>query len=129
MRTPAADASPAPQVLVVVGATGDLARRKLFPALYRLRQLDLLPQRVPHHLLRPERERLLLDVLRGDPTLSITTEGIELLWRLFDPLLRHPPRPRSYPRHSWGPDEALRLPASRGWRLPDSESGTPPVEP
>ena len=74
-------------------------------------------------------ERLLLDVLRGDPTLSITTEEIELLWRLFDPLLRHPPRPRSYPRHSWGPDEALRLPGSRGWRLPDSESGTQPVDP
>ncbi|HWM05086.1 MAG TPA: glucose-6-phosphate dehydrogenase, partial [Actinophytocola sp.] len=74
-------------------------------------------------------ERLLLDVLRGDPTLSITTEEIELLWRLFDPLLRHPPRPRSYPRHSWGPVEALRLPGSRGWRLPDSESGTRPVDP
>ena len=44
MRTPAPDAPPAPQVLVVVGATGDLARRKLFPALYRLRQLDLLPR-------------------------------------------------------------------------------------
>ena len=74
-------------------------------------------------------ERLLLDVLRGDRTLSITTEEIELLWRLFDPLLRHPPRPRSYPRHSWGPVEALRLPGSRGWRLPDSESGTQPVDP
>jgi glucose-6-phosphate 1-dehydrogenase len=74
-------------------------------------------------------ERLLLDVLRGDPTLSITTEEIELLWRLFDPLLRHRPRPRSYPRHSWGPVEALRLPGSRGWRLPDSESGTRPVDP
>jgi len=65
----------------------------------------------------------------GDPTLSITTEEIELLWRLFDPLLRHRPRPRSYPRHSWGPVEALRLPGSRGWRLPDSESGTRPVDP
>jgi len=44
MKPLAADAPPGPQVLVVLGATGDLARRKLFPALYRLRQLDLLPR-------------------------------------------------------------------------------------
>ena len=31
MKPPAADAPPGPQVLVVLGATGDLARRKLFP--------------------------------------------------------------------------------------------------
>jgi glucose-6-phosphate 1-dehydrogenase len=39
------DGRPAPHVLVVVGATGDLARRKLFPALFRLWRLDLLPER------------------------------------------------------------------------------------
>jgi glucose-6-phosphate 1-dehydrogenase len=44
MKPPAADAPPGPQVQVVLGATGDLARRKLVPALYRLRQLDLLPR-------------------------------------------------------------------------------------
>jgi glucose-6-phosphate 1-dehydrogenase len=38
---------------------------------------------------------------------------------LLDPLLRDLPEPRSYPRGSWGPAEALRLPGERGWRLPD----------
>jgi glucose-6-phosphate 1-dehydrogenase len=44
MKPPTAEAPPAPQVLVVLGATGDLARHKLFPALDRLRQPDLLPR-------------------------------------------------------------------------------------
>jgi glucose-6-phosphate 1-dehydrogenase len=65
-------------------------------------------------------ERLLLDVMRGDPTLFISTEQVELLWQLCDPLLRNPPEPRTYPRGSWGPSEALRIPGGNGWRLPDS---------
>ena len=46
-----AQARPRPHVVVVLGATGDLARRKLFPGLYHLRQLDLMPASVPHRLL------------------------------------------------------------------------------
>ena len=37
-------ASPPPQTLVVFGASGDLARRKLFPALYDLAYEGLLPE-------------------------------------------------------------------------------------
>jgi glucose-6-phosphate 1-dehydrogenase len=37
--------SPPPQALVVFGASGDLARRKLFPALYDLACEGLLPER------------------------------------------------------------------------------------
>ena len=35
--------TPAGSIMVIFGATGDLAHRKLFPALYRLRQAGLLP--------------------------------------------------------------------------------------
>lgn len=35
---------PSPCTLVIFGATGDLARRKLLPALYRLQSLDMLPE-------------------------------------------------------------------------------------
>jgi glucose-6-phosphate 1-dehydrogenase len=52
--------------------------------------------------------------------LFISTEQVELLWQLCDPLLRNPPEPRTYPRGSWGPSEALRIPGWNGWRLPDS---------
>jgi glucose-6-phosphate 1-dehydrogenase len=37
--------SPPPQTLIVFGASGDLARRKLFPALYDLAYEGLLPER------------------------------------------------------------------------------------
>src|SRR5688500_4732805 len=36
---------PAPQAIVVFGASGDLARRKIIPALYNLARDDLLPTR------------------------------------------------------------------------------------
>jgi glucose-6-phosphate 1-dehydrogenase len=38
-------ASPPPQTMIVFGASGDLARRKLFPALYDLAYEGLLPER------------------------------------------------------------------------------------
>lgn len=38
------DTRPSPQVVVVLGATGDLARRKLFPCLFHLWQLGLMPE-------------------------------------------------------------------------------------
>jgi glucose-6-phosphate 1-dehydrogenase len=63
-------------------------------------------------------ERLLLDVMRGDSTLFTSTKEVELLWQLADPLLQNPPRPKSYPRGSWGPREALQLPGEFGWRVP-----------
>src|ERR1700751_5081177 len=44
-RSAMALASPPPQTLVVFGASGDLARRKLFPALYDLAYEGLLPER------------------------------------------------------------------------------------
>ncbi|NMH98485.1 glucose-6-phosphate dehydrogenase [Pseudonocardia acidicola] len=65
-------------------------------------------------------ERLLLDVMRGDPTLFTSTEEVELIWELVDPLLHSPPKPKIYPRRSWGPREALQLPGKYGWRIPDS---------
>ena len=42
---PGTDARPSPHVVVVVGATGDLARRKLFPGLFHLWQLGLMPEK------------------------------------------------------------------------------------
>ena len=82
----------------------------------RLALLDAFPEAEPLEAY----ERLLLDVMRGDSTLFISSEQVELLWQVCDPLLRNPPEPRRYPHGSWGPSEALRLPGDRGWRLPDS---------
>ncbi|GAA3063059.1 glucose-6-phosphate dehydrogenase [Pseudonocardia yunnanensis] len=95
----------------VPGAAFRLGRGRM-----RLALVEAFPEAEPLEAY----ERLILDVMRGDSMLFISTEQVELLWLLCDPLLRNPPRPMHYPRGSWGPREALRLPAEHGWRLPDS---------
>jgi glucose-6-phosphate 1-dehydrogenase len=65
-------------------------------------------------------ERLLHDVMVGDPTLFTRAEQVERLWEICQPVLDDPPAPLSYARGSWGPEEALALPGPRGWRLPDA---------
>ncbi|MFQ5428193.1 MAG: glucose-6-phosphate dehydrogenase [Thermodesulfobacteriota bacterium] len=44
-NTDAPSTTPAPTTMVIFGATGDLTRRKLLPALYRLKVLGFLPER------------------------------------------------------------------------------------
>jgi glucose-6-phosphate 1-dehydrogenase len=64
-------------------------------------------------------EKLLLDVMAGDHTLFTSTDEIELLWALTDPILDQPPQVQSYEQGSWGPKDAQTLPGPRGWRLDD----------
>ena len=45
---------PDPLVLVIFGGTGDLARRKLMPALWKLKADGLLPDEFAGHLRVPE---------------------------------------------------------------------------
>ncbi|MBW0104638.1 glucose-6-phosphate dehydrogenase [Pseudonocardia sp. KRD291] len=66
-------------------------------------------------------ERLLLDVMKGDPTLFTSTNEVERLWELCDPVLADPPPTRPYEKGSWGPQEALDLPGERGWRVPEEK--------
>ena len=67
-------------------------------------------------------ERLILDVMHGDPTLFMRRDAVEAAWRFVMPLLdrwatRTDPLP-TYPAGSWGPGEADRLIESTGrtWR-------------
>ncbi|MBO0681326.1 glucose-6-phosphate dehydrogenase [Mycolicibacterium sp. S2-37] len=64
-------------------------------------------------------ERLLYDVMRGDQTLFTSAREVDRLWQVCQPVLDEPPSPRAYGQGSWGPDEAVELPGSGGWRLPD----------
>jgi glucose-6-phosphate 1-dehydrogenase len=61
-------------------------------------------------------ERLLLDVMRGDRTLFISSDEVERLWEICQPVLDRRPAPLPYPQGSWGPQEAIDLPLG-GWRL------------
>ncbi|WP_323990711.1 glucose-6-phosphate dehydrogenase [Nguyenibacter sp. L1] len=65
-------------------------------------------------------ERLLLDVVRGDPVLFIRRDEVEAAWRWADPILQGWAENKSpletYPAGSWGPDAARALLAERGHR-------------
>ena len=51
-------------------------------------------------------ERLLLDVLSGDPSLFIRRDEIEVAWDLLDPILDDDRSPEPYAPGSWGPQAA-----------------------
>jgi glucose-6-phosphate 1-dehydrogenase len=63
-------------------------------------------------------ERLIHDVMVGDRTLFSSSEAIERLWEVSEPLLEDPPPAISYEPGSWGPEEIAALIAPRRWHLP-----------
>ncbi|MGI8578140.1 MAG: glucose-6-phosphate dehydrogenase [Nocardioidaceae bacterium] len=64
-------------------------------------------------------ERLLHDVMLGDPTLFNNAAGLERLWEVAAPLLASPPVPLPYVQGSWGPEQAGPLVFPHRWHLPD----------
>jgi glucose-6-phosphate 1-dehydrogenase len=64
-------------------------------------------------------ERLIHDVMLGDRTLFTSSEAIERLWEISEPVLEDPPPAISYEPGSWGPEEAAELIAPRRWHLPN----------
>ncbi|PID97079.1 MAG: glucose-6-phosphate dehydrogenase [Actinomycetales bacterium] len=68
-------------------------------------------------------ERLILDVLLGDPPLFPRHEEVELSWQILDPIERYwsrHGRPEPYASGGWGPASADRMLArdGRAWRKP-----------
>ena len=69
-------------------------------------------------------ERLILDVLLGDPPLFPRHAEVELAWMILDPVTAaweaSPQVPQSYPAGGWGPQTAHELLARdrRQWRMP-----------
>ncbi len=68
-------------------------------------------------------ERLILDVLLGDPPLFPRHEEVELSWRILDPVERFwakNGRPDPYPSGGWGPTSAddMMKRDGRTWRMP-----------
>jgi glucose-6-phosphate 1-dehydrogenase len=70
------------------------------------------------HALDPY-ERLIHDVMVGDRTLFSSSEAVERLWEVSEPLLQAPPRALPYEPGSWGPQEIDQLIAPRHWHLPN----------
>ena len=63
-------------------------------------------------------ERLIHDVMLGDRTLFTSSDAIERLWEISEPVLDSPPPVEVYEPGSWGPTDAGRLIAPRRWHLP-----------
>ena len=68
-------------------------------------------------------QRLLLDLMLGDPTLFIRADEAEGAWRILDPVMHHWAEEKSvhfYPAGTWGPHEAddLLEQDGREWRRP-----------
>lgn len=68
-------------------------------------------------------ERLLLDVMLGDPPLFPRQPEVELSWQILDPIIERwaaGGRPEFYRPGSWGPESADRMLARDGrtWRRP-----------
>jgi glucose-6-phosphate 1-dehydrogenase len=68
-------------------------------------------------------QRLLLDLMLGDPTLFIRADEAEGAWRILDPVMKHWSEKREvsfYPAGTWGPKEADALLERDGreWRRP-----------
>jgi glucose-6-phosphate 1-dehydrogenase len=68
-------------------------------------------------------ERLILDMLLGEPSLFPVNEEVELSWEILDPVLRswaQSGRPEPYRAGTWGPASADKMlgRTDRKWRRP-----------
>jgi glucose-6-phosphate 1-dehydrogenase len=63
-------------------------------------------------------ERLIHDVMNGDRTLFTSSDAIERLWEISEPVLEDPPPAIPYEPGSWGPREMDELILPRRWHLP-----------
>ena len=66
-------------------------------------------------------ETLLLDVISGDQTLFVHGDEVEESWRVYEPLLKSPPKVRPYAAGTWGPPEAddIAIPETDLWQGTD----------
>jgi glucose-6-phosphate 1-dehydrogenase len=65
-------------------------------------------------------ERLILDAMIGDQALFTSSDGINRLWEISEPLLANPPSVEPYARGSWGPASIEKLIAPFHWHLPNA---------
>jgi glucose-6-phosphate 1-dehydrogenase len=71
----------------------------------------------PEQALEPY-ERLIHDVMIGDRTLFTTSDAIERLWEVSQPVLDQRPPMHPYQPDAWGPEAMYDLIAPRRWHLP-----------
>jgi glucose-6-phosphate 1-dehydrogenase len=63
-------------------------------------------------------EHLILMAMIGDQSLFTSSQGIERLWEISEPLLENPPPVEPYAKGSYGPESVKRMIAPYHWHLP-----------
>ncbi|HLK72458.1 MAG TPA: glucose-6-phosphate dehydrogenase [Streptosporangiaceae bacterium] len=63
-------------------------------------------------------EHLILLAMVGDQSLFTSSEGIERVWEISEPLLENPPPVEPYPVGSFGPESLKQLITPYHWHLP-----------
>jgi len=63
-------------------------------------------------------EHLILMAMVGDQSLFTSSDGIERVWEISEPLLENPPPVEPYPVGSYGPESIKQLIAPFHWHLP-----------
>ncbi|HVZ07533.1 glucose-6-phosphate dehydrogenase [Rhodopila sp.] len=75
--------------------------------------LDIRFEKTFGHRFPDAYERLLMDTVRGDPTLFMRRDEVEAAWTWVEPILEawagRPDHPRPYPAGSWGPTSSIAL--------------------
>ena len=129
---PGAEGATAPNRLHILvqpdeGMRLHLTAKEPGPGGYRLRpvSLDLSYAAAFDARLPDAYERLLMDVIKGNPTLFMRRDEVEAAWTWTEPILRRwassPERPRRYPAGTTGPTAAAMLLERDGrtWQEPD----------
>jgi glucose-6-phosphate 1-dehydrogenase len=100
--------------LVFFGATGDLAYKKIFPALQAMVKRGHLD--VP--IIGGANAGWGV-AMQGDPTLFAREDYVEKAWRIVDPVLKDGTSVYEYEPGTWGPTEVdSRVSPPGGWQNP-----------
>ncbi len=110
--------------LVFFGATGDLAYKKIFPALQELIKGGTLTVPVIG-VAKSERDpydRVLSDAMKGDRMLFAREDYVEEAWRIVAPVVSEASELHGYEPGSWGPAGGGGcLAPPDGWHDPTAE--------
>jgi len=130
---------PHSDALVFFGATGDLAYKKIFPALHAMvkrvhlnvpvvvcpfHQCSLKANRSPRAADMDAYERVLGAAMEGDAALFAREDYVEEAWRIVDPVLGMGTPIYPYQQKTWGPPEVERVIPPGGWSNPTSHDAS-----
>lgn len=104
---------PEEEIYIRLGVKYPFTQNQIAPV-----KLEFSPQRTFHAQEHPVYEKLLVDCMKGDPTLFVRQDGVLAMWDVVDPInqrwAEQKPDFPNYESGTWGPAEADQLLAREG---------------